>query len=127
MDARFDTDPVYAEQAVQSWARIPPAQFVHVVGTHTQTVKNGNKEEKQKIVDFDIKMRLTEYLVNETGHAPWVQYRTVEDSEKTYRGTIFKKRGKKGADALESGFGSGKPELNQWCHLYCASHASLKR
>jgi hypothetical protein len=128
MDPRFDTDAVYAEEAIRKWSSIRPAQMIQIKGTHTQTVKNGNKEEKQTITDFDIKLRLTEYLLDSEGSAPWARMYTVSNNEKTHRGTIFKTRAKvpKGgvaADLLEA----GKPELKEWCHLFCASHANLKR
>lgn len=127
MDPRFDTDAVYAEQTIRKWSSIRPAQMIQIKGTHTQTVKNGNKEEKQTITDFDIKLRLTEYLLDAFGSAPRARMYTVNNNDKTHRGTIFKTRAKtpKGgaADMLEA----GKPELKEWCHLFCASHANLKR
>ncbi|KAF2424880.1 hypothetical protein EJ08DRAFT_689437 [Tothia fuscella] len=118
MDPRFDSDPLYAEEAVRKWARIRPAQMIQIKGTHTQTVKNGNKQEKNTITDFDIKLRLTEYLINGTGANPWAHMETVSNNDKAHRGTVFKSRVKmpKGgaADLLEA----GKPELNEWCHLF---------
>jgi hypothetical protein len=127
MDPRFDTDAVYAEQAIRKWSSIRPAQMIQIKGTHTQTVRNGKKDEKQTITDFDIKLRLTEYLLNTDGAAPWARMYTVDNDDKTHRGTVFKRRAKmpKGgrADLLEA----GKPELKEWCHRYCASHAHLKR
>jgi hypothetical protein len=126
-DPRFDTDPVYAEHMLKNWAKIRPAQMIHVKGTHTKTVKNGNKEEKQTITDFDIKMRLTEYIINATGYTN-VPLKTAENNDKTYRGTAFKTRAKGAmgntSDAMLEG---GKPTLSEWCHLYCASHARMKK
>jgi hypothetical protein len=126
-DPRFDTDPVYAEHMLKNWAKIRPAQMIHIRGTHTQTVKNGNKEEKQTITDFDIKLRLTEYIIDGTGSIS-VPLETAENNDKTYRGTVFKTRapGVKGStsDAMLEG---GKPTLLEWCHLYCASHAKMKK
>jgi hypothetical protein len=126
-DPRFDTDPVYAEHILKNWAKIRPAQMIHLRGTHTQTVKNGNKEEKNTITDFDIKMRLTEYIINATGFTN-IPIQTVENNEKTYRGTAFKKRaqGAKGSTS-DSMLEGGKPTLLEWCHLYCASHARMKK
>jgi hypothetical protein len=126
-DPRFDTDPVYAEHLLKNWSKIRPAQMIYIKGTHTQTVKNGNKEEKNTITDFDIKLRLTEYIVDMRSLMPG-PITMVENNEKTYRGTVFKTRaqGAKGntSDAMLEG---GKPTLLEWCHLYCASHARMKK
>lgn len=127
MDPRFDSDPVYAEQIIRKWATIPPAQMIRIVGTHTETTKNGKKEETNTVTDFDIKLRMTEYLpINATGNSPWVNMRTVENSEKTHRGTILKKLAKPRKGDAEAAEDLAKPEMNEWCHLYCASHSSVK-
>jgi hypothetical protein len=126
-DPRFDSDPVYAEHMLRNWAKIRPAQMIHIVGTHTETTRNGKKEEKSTVTDFDIKMRLTEYIIDGNSGIP-VPLRTAENNDKTYRGTVFKKRAK-GANGStnDSMLEGGKPTLLEWCHLYCASHARMKK
>ncbi|KAE9984687.1 hypothetical protein BLS_001682 [Venturia inaequalis] len=127
MDARFDSDPVYVEETVRKWATIPPAQMIRIVGTHRETTKNGKKEETSTVTDFDVKLRMTEYLsINAVGNSRWVCMRTVENSEKTHRGTVFKKMAKVRKGDAEAAENNIKPGLKEWCHLYCASHSRVK-
>ncbi|KAF2398395.1 hypothetical protein EJ06DRAFT_480528 [Trichodelitschia bisporula] len=116
-DPKFDTDPLYAERTIHDWAQIPPNLQIRILGTHTQTTKRGDKEEKETVTDFDVKVRLSEYLT----YGPlWRQMQTVENNERVHRGTIWRKalRGKHLED--------GKSNLNEWCHRFCASHARLR-
>ncbi|QDS75234.1 hypothetical protein FKW77_000409 [Venturia effusa] len=127
MNPRFDSDPAYAEQIIRKWATIPPAQMIRLVGTHKETTKDGKKEETSYVIDFDIKLRLTEYLpINATGNSPWVVMRTVENSEETHRGTILKKMAKSRKGDAEGAEDTVKTETTEWCHLYCASHSRVK-
>ena len=122
MDARFDQDAAYMEDCLRRWARTPPSQRIRILGTHTQTVKKDNKQSKETVTDFDIKLRLTEYLFNQKGTSSWAETITAENGDKTYRGTALKKRAKQDANNLED----GKPSLTEWCHRYCASHSKIK-
>jgi hypothetical protein len=126
MDPRFDYDPAYMEDQLKLWSRTPPAQMIRLKGTHTQTTKRDNKERKETVVDFDIQLRLTEYLFNHHGRSSWMELQTVDNGERAYRGGICRTRAsktkKEGHVALEA----GKPSLTEWCHRYCASHASMK-
>jgi len=57
-----------------------------------------------------------------------MEMKTVENSEKTHRGTVLKKRAKFPKSDPEAGLADvPKPALKQWCHLFCASHSTLKR
>jgi hypothetical protein len=118
----LDNDASALELFVRRWALIPPAKLIQIVGTHKQTTKVGNKTETKTITDFDLKLRLTEYLFTHPGRSAWSELRTVENGEKTYRGTILKKRAEGNVTTLED----GKPGLKEWCHRFCADHAKLK-
>jgi hypothetical protein len=119
----FQGDPKAMEANLRRWAEVPPAKMIHIRGSHTETTKNGDKKEQKSITDFDLKLRLTEYLFTHPGRNAWIDLRTVENSEKTYRGTVFKKANKIALEDVER----VKPSLKEWCHMYDASHSKLKK
>jgi hypothetical protein len=120
--AELDHDAAVLEAFVRRWALIPPAKLVQIVGTHKQTTKVGNKTETQTITDFDLKLRLTEYLLTHSGQSAWRELRPAENQDKTYRGTILKKRAQGTATTLED----GGPGWQEWIHRFCADPAKLK-
>ena len=123
VDQSLETDAGSLEAVIRRWAIIPPAKLVIIRGTHKQTTKNGDKKETQTVTDFELKLRLTEYLFTHPGKSAWHTLRTVENAEKTHRGTVLKKRVTSGEGiALEE----GKPTLQEWCHRFCADHSKLK-
>lgn len=130
LDGGLDADPELLEKHVRAWAATPPRPFVCIKGYHREqhSGKDGKKESRN-ITDFDIKIELTPYFYPD-GRASRssCELRTVENSEKTKRGTVFRKRAKAtngNSGRIELGMVE-KPNLTQWCHMYCASHAGLK-
>jgi len=119
----LDTSPKTLETHVKHWAKQPPRPYVQVKGTHQQTVDKNGKKERTTVTDFDVQIELTPYLYNNA--AAWQELRTVDNGEKTKRGTVFKRRAPGATQSIEVG-GDAKPTLEEWCHLYCASHAGLK-
>ena len=131
MDARYDADAVYLEEGIRSFAKDAPWPLVYIMGTHTETVRKGDKKEKKSITDFRIVMNLQSYLIPNFGHLNndtlrWSHMNlvTVENGEKTHRGTIWKQRAPGFKQDIE--VGSPTPELKEWCHLYCASPRMLR-
>jgi hypothetical protein len=120
--ADLDNDAAVLETFVRRWALIPPAKLVQIVGTHKQTTKVGNKNETKTITDFDLKLRLTEYLLTHSGQSAWSDLRPAENEDKTYRGTILKKRASASPTSLED----GSPGWQEWCRRFCADPARLK-
>jgi hypothetical protein len=121
--------PDMMEEIVAQWARVAPIKLIQVVGTHTETRKDSNgKESKTQVTDFDVKMRLTEYLFTHPGRSAWAQLRTAQNEDKTYRGTVFKGRMPKPKHISdeERVVELPQPSLKEWCHLYCANPAALK-
>lgn len=106
-------------------ATIPPRPFVHIRGTHHETVKQGDKTEKREIVDFDIEIELTTLLYGITGDGQNLNPLTaVGQFEKVRRGTVFATRapGYGGSGEIEEG--ALDPE--QWCMRFALSEAGLK-
>ncbi|KAL2144904.1 hypothetical protein VTI28DRAFT_8365 [Corynascus sepedonium] len=121
----FDKDPVVLESQIKLSATKPPRPSVRILGTHSQTVRENGKSEKKTITDFDVLVELTPYLFSDAPRGKsWTQLRTVEDTEKTRRGTILRKRAPGVKRDLE--ITNTKPTLAEWCHRYCARHAGLK-
>lgn len=125
-DSRYDTDPVYLEQAIRELAAQAPTPLVYIMGHHRETVKRGDKKETKDVTDFRIVINLQRCLRNnfDDSDASWMTLRTVENGEKTHRGTILKKRAPGFKQDIE--VGTPKPELKEWCHLYCASPSMLR-
>lgn len=120
----YDKNPVYLRECIRRWGREPPAIHVQIRGTHSQkTKKSDNKTENETIVDFDMKLRLTEYFFTHSNHSSWTEMLVVDDTIKTYRGTVLKSRGANPPDGLER----SPPTLMDWCEDYCENKATLKR
>jgi hypothetical protein len=100
--------------------------MILIMGSHTETVKRGDKKEKNHITDFKILLNLEQYLRNnfDMDDATWMDLRTVENGEKAYRGGFMKSRAPGFKQDLEVGI--PKPELKEWCHRYCASPSKLR-
>jgi hypothetical protein len=126
MDPRFDTDPVYAEELVRELSTILPSQMIRIKGTHTDESRGAADN---TVVDFDIEIPLSNYLVDQSGRNEWRQLKLVENDEMAYRGGIFKSKGpvrRRSQDAEAQHTEYPKLSLTAWMHLFCASHASLK-
>ena len=117
---RYDTDPVVLEEAVRTLAGEAPYPLVYILGTHRETRKNGDKKETKDVTDFRLVMDLRRYL-----NVSAMSLETVENGEKTYRGSILKCQAPGQQQAIE--VGNTKPGLKEWCHLYCASPRMLRR
>ncbi|OTB00183.1 hypothetical protein M426DRAFT_66379 [Hypoxylon sp. CI-4A] len=115
------------EDHITQLAAIPPRPFIKLVGTHTETTRDSKgKTEKNTVTDFDVSVELTPYLYSDAQfRRSWNHLRTVENGEKTRRGTILRKRAVGSNQHIEVG-GDPKPTLREWCHRYAASHAGLK-
>jgi len=125
-DVRYDTDPVYLEKGIRSLAQEAPFPLVYIMGTHRETVRRGDKKETKHMTDFRVVMDLQQYLRQnfDSNDTSQMILRTVENGEKTHRGTITKQRAPGFKQDIE--VGSPKPELNEWCHRYCASPNMLR-
>ncbi|KAI0849010.1 hypothetical protein F5Y00DRAFT_71941 [Daldinia vernicosa] len=119
--------PANLEKHIRHLAAIPPRPYIKLVGTHTETTRDSKgKMEKNTITDFDVSVELTPYLYSDAQYRrSWNYVRTVENGEKTRRGTILRKRAPGSNQSIEVG-GIPKPTLREWCHRYSASHAGLK-
>jgi hypothetical protein len=125
LDRRLDRDPSLLEKQVKISATKPPRPYIRILGTHTETVREKGKSEKKTITDFEVSLDLTPYLFSDaTRGESWTSLRTVEDTEKAYRGTILRKRAPGVKQDIE--ITAPKPTLAEWCHRYCASHAGVK-
>lgn len=127
MEPTYDTDPTQLEDAIRSYARISPVPVVYIMGTHTETVRKGDKKETQQITDFRIVINLRRYVHHNYDEADpsTMSLITVSNGEKTHRGTILKKRAPGVRQDIEVG-SAPAPTLTEWCHRYCASARALR-
>lgn len=144
IDRRLDCDPVLLEQAVRYWATLPPRMYMSVKGTHNETIyRSKNKSERKTVTDFDVRVEITPYLYRDPESCiSMCSPRTIDNHEKARRGTCLRKyasRQQKRKSQCHPGLGRielsdqepavadpRKPTLAEWCHRYCASHATLK-
>lgn len=126
MTALVDSDPAMLESVVKGNAEIAPSPYVYIMGSHKETIKRGDKKETQNITDFRIVVNFQRYLHrNFTEHdTSSMVLVTVENGEKTHRGTILKCRDPATKQDIE--VGSPKATLTEWCHRYCASPRMLR-
>ncbi|KAI0393452.1 hypothetical protein F5Y17DRAFT_458914 [Xylariaceae sp. FL0594] len=145
--ARSVEDPEQLEKYVRQLATIPPGPQIFIHGSHTETSKDAKgKDREETVTDFAIYLDLKPYLFvgakrfatdgqgqqeQPQSARSWTSLRTVENSERTYRGTRFRKRGPRSPtedNVLEAGVDpyENKPTLREWCHRFGASHAGLK-
>jgi hypothetical protein len=121
----YDKNPKYLFSCANKWAKTPPAIHVRILGTHTETVKSGkgDKKEKKTVTDFDMKIRLTEYLFTHSNHSEWKAFVLPENQDKAFRGGVLKSTVPKRPGDLEY----AAPLLINWCEDYCDNKATLKR
>jgi hypothetical protein len=126
MDSKLDNDPDALEQRICHAGNDMPTPYIYIMGTHKETVKRGDKKETHHVTDFRIVVNIQRYInpVHGTSYIPSVAITTVENGEKTHRGTILKCRAPGAKQDIE--VGTPKPTLKEWCHRYCASPRMLR-
>jgi hypothetical protein len=106
---------------IKTQAGIPPKPMIHIYGTHTETVHQDQKTKKNTIVDFDIRMDLTNELFDACGQS-WHYLHVPDDQTKAYRGGRMKSLG-----TGESLSGSDVEDVvDYWCQRYCDDKTPLK-
>lgn len=125
-DASVDYDPRLFEDCIKSFALSAPVPYIYIMGTHKETVKKGDKKETHHITDFRLVINMQRYLRRnfDDTDATSMELVTVENGEKTHRGTIMKCRAPGATQDIE--VGRSKPSLAEWCHRYCASPRMLR-
>lgn len=126
MDARYDSDPVFLESALRTFASSAPVPFIYIMGTHKETTKRGDKKETHDITDFRIVLNISSYLhpnfaTSDTSSMTLVP---VSNGTKTHRGTILKTRAPGAKQDIE--LSTPTPTLTEWCHRFCASTSPLR-
>ncbi|KAL6711183.1 hypothetical protein ACN47E_005714 [Coniothyrium glycines] len=126
MDRQLDADPVLLESLIRSNVHDAPVPLIYIMGTHKETVKKGDKKETRDITDFRIVLNFQNYIhknfnLQDSSSMALV---TVENAERTHRGTIVKCRAPGVKQDIE--VGAPKPTLTEWCHRYCASPRMLR-
>ncbi|KAF1932621.1 uncharacterized protein M421DRAFT_416240 [Didymella exigua CBS 183.55] len=126
MDARFDNDPAFLEDALRSFASTAPVPLICIMGTHKDTTKRGDKKENHFVTDFRIVLNISSYLHPNFAatDASAMRLVTALDGEKTHRGTVLKKRAPGFKQDIEAG--TQAPTLTEWCHRFCASTSALR-
>jgi hypothetical protein len=106
---------------IKTQARYPPSYFVQIHGSHTETRRNGNKETKDKITDFLIRINIT-HLLGQLGTG---EVELLPDNKRGYRGTRIPSLKPTVSEVLDEEAGR-MDELKLWCEKYVADPAKVK-
>jgi hypothetical protein len=117
----YSTDSKQLYQMIKNQAAYPPSYFVQIHGTHTETRRNGNKETKDKIVDFLIRINIT-HLLGKLGSG---DIELLPDNKRGYRGTRLPSMIPTVGDALDEEAGR-MDELRLWCEKYVEDPSKVK-
>lgn len=113
------SNPELLQDFVAAEARLMPNPLVRMMGTHTETRFRDKREETNTVTDFDITLSAADLLA-----LPWRRTRIIENGVKAYRGTRTRSIGSSFKADVETT--RPTPSLQEWCHRFCASSASLK-
>jgi hypothetical protein len=110
----YSTEASTLYTMLQQQASFPPCYFVQLIGTHTETVRQGNKETKNKVRDFWIKINLTSLLGAST-------VQCLPDNKRGFRGGCFPVLTPNVADI------EAYPDpLRRWCDKFVANPAGVR-
>jgi hypothetical protein len=123
------SDPVLLEKFVRAQEYRAPKACISIQGWHNHTTQEKNKTKTEKVIDFDIKIDVTDTICRDTivegePQKGWTTLQLANNDAKTYRGTIMKSKNKNLRADIEGN--SHKPTLQEWCHLFCANGSKLK-
>ena len=128
------TDAAALESFVKAQVQVNPAAWIWLHGEHTQKNGTDKNKKKDKVIDFDIKIDVTDTISRraqimsgengEIGEPEWSYLRIADNLEKRYRGSLFKSVNKRTRQDPEGQ--ALVPTLQEWCHLFCANTSTLK-
>jgi hypothetical protein len=116
----YSTDAAHLEGFIKEQLAYPASYFVQLYGTHTETRRNGNKETKDKITDFYIRINIT-YLLGGAGSG---EVEFLPENKRGYRGTIIPRLKPNTPITLDEEVGEN--ELSTWCKKYVSDPSSIK-
>jgi hypothetical protein len=99
---------------LQQQSSFPPCYFVQLVGTHTETVRQNNKETKNKVRDFWIKINITSLLGGR-------EIECLPDNKRGYRGGRLPVLTPNLADVERH-----TDPLRSWCDLFVNNPAGVR-
>ncbi|PNS16836.1 hypothetical protein CAC42_4800 [Sphaceloma murrayae] len=130
-DPSFSTNPVVLEHMIKAQSRFPPFYSLNIRGTHHQTVRSGNSDKRESVIDFDFTIDLTDLLSPVIGRSTPFDGRlqVVPPTVRAYRGGILPSRMPNAIEThdVEHGLADRQAlELQSWCELFCADPARWK-
>lgn len=100
----------------------PPTYIVQLHGEHTEKRRTaGNKEEKDKVVDFHLQINITNLL----GNVGTGEIELLPDNKRGYRGTRIISLKPTISESLDPEDGRFE-ELRAWCERYVADRSKVK-
>lgn len=104
---------------LEDQAKYPPTFTARITGTHTETRRTKEKQEKVNVTDFDIRLDMTHLLVPNSATPPDLVWRKLDvrfPESKTYRGQRTKT-----TCPTESA-----PDADAYIHSYISSHFPVR-
>ena len=127
----LSADPVALKAYIEYQSSVNPAAYIKIHGMHTETHGTGNNKKKEKKIDFDIKLDVTDTIsrrsarLGRISNVPeWSSLRIIDNDRKTFRGTRLKTVNKQFRADIENTREAAS--LEEHCHLFCASGSKLK-
>ncbi|PMD49087.1 hypothetical protein L207DRAFT_415193 [Hyaloscypha variabilis F] len=105
---------------IREQLQYPATYMVQLYGTHTETRRNGNKETKDKITDFYIRINIT-HLLGPLGSGIT---EFLPDNRRGYRGTIIPRLPPSNGITLDEE--TGEDPLSTWCQKYVSDPSKIK-
>jgi hypothetical protein len=118
----YSTEEFQLYQMLKQQAAHPPTYIVQLHGQHTeQRLAAGNKKEKDVVVDFHLRINITNLL----GNVGTGELELLPDGKRGYRGTRIISLKPTVSDKLDSHDGRFE-ELRAWCERYVADQSRIK-
>lgn len=129
----LSVDPVALRAYIEYQATQSPRAYARLYGEHVETRGSGSDKKKNRVVDFDVLVDLSETVSRRfvgpgcempVGDVEWGELRVVDNARKVYRGGMMKSVDERFRADIE--FTRETQSLEEWCHLFCASGSVLK-
>lgn len=98
----------------------PPGYYVNITGWHHETRRQGNKETKNKITDFFIRISINDLLIHKIGLNGTLE--CLPDNVRGYRGGRIPSF----EPTVTADEETNTDELKAWCEAYVANPAGVK-
>ncbi|TAQ87022.1 hypothetical protein B7494_g4653 [Chlorociboria aeruginascens] len=120
----YSTEANTLYHAIIEQAQCPPSYYVELSGHHQETVRQGNKNSKNTVTDFFIRLNMTHLLAK--GPRTGGRLAILPGNKIGYRGGIIKRLTPTVSSLADDDLESQPDELKAWCDRYVYDPSSVK-